>query len=383
MQKKFRWYITTICLCGLGLLGYLGKEIKVLKRKNKSYNRFFVNVEKGYTQSTPRIGSMAIPAALQNVPFANETGLVLNTIKVSIRGVQAPYNASMIEQGDGYLLFFRYDIIDSKCPGPFYTYIGCVKLDAHFQQTHEEFKRIDTGSRFSEDPRIVKIGNDLYLIFNDVDSCGINCRTMRIGLVNLEESKLDFVTNLDMQIKNVEKNWVPFEYIENGKPNLYLEYYLSPHKILKLPDPSVSEMIHLPSPSHATYQKLYWPPIWGLPRGGATARKVDNQYLSFFHSSFTDLNGSVWYIMGAYTFDDFPPFRVNALSNYPILFKDIYDTPPMNTADAHKRIIFPGSFLIRTWDEKEVIHLVCGENDCAIKIVTLDKQALLKSMKRI
>jgi hypothetical protein len=31
-------------------------------------------------------------------------------------------------------------------------------------------------------------------------------------------------------------------------------------------------------------------------------------------------------------------------------------------------------------DGQDVVHVACGENDCAIKVVTFDKKALLKSL---
>ena len=87
--------------------------------------------------------------------------------------------------------------------------------------------------------------------------------------------------------------------------------------------------------------------------------------------------------MGAYTFENHPPFRVTSMSPYPILFSDIYDSVPLNTAEARKRVIFPASFVIEKKDGKEWIHLSCGENDASIKIITLDKEILLKGLKRI
>lgn len=121
----------------------------------------------------------------------------------------------------------------------------------------------------------------------------------------------------------------------------------------------------------------------GKPRGGSAAKIVGNEYLAFFHSSFCDDDGINWYIMAAYTFEAKPPFRITAVSNYPILFKGIYDSPPLNTANPLARCVFPGTFACETRDGKELIHLPCGENDSAVKIITIDKVALLKSMKKI
>jgi hypothetical protein len=207
---------------------------------------------------------------------------------------------------------------------------------------------------------------------------------MRIGKLNFEESKLDYVTDLDLQIKPVEKNWVPFEYVENGNPQFYLEYSLNPHKILKVQDPQVSAITHFIFPNFSISNKFFWSALWGeYVKGGAPARKVDDFYLSFFHTFFLDQHNNAWYTMGAYAFDSKPPFRINAVSNYPILYKGIYNSPPLNTADPSKRVVFPGGFVERVVDGKKVIHLVCGENDCAVKVITFDKDLLIKGMKKI
>jgi predicted GH43/DUF377 family glycosyl hydrolase len=274
--------------------------------------------------------------------------------------------------------------MQAKRPGTYFTHIGCATLNSDFQQTEEEFRVIETGSNHSEDPRVFNVGGSLYLVFNDIHPGNKNCRTMRIGKLNLEHSKLDYVTDLDLQIKPVEKNWVPFEYLENGIPKVYLGYSLNPHKVLKVDDPQVSLLTHLTFPNFSTYNKLFWPAIWGdYVKGGTPARKVGDYYLSFFHTFFLDENKVAWYNMGAYTFEDTPPFRINAISNYPILYKGIYNSPPLNTADPTKKVVFPGGFVEGQQNGRDVIYLICGENDCAIKLITLDKEILIQGLKKI
>jgi hypothetical protein len=86
--------------------------------------------------------------------------------------------------------------------------------------------------------------------------------------------------------------------------------------------------------------------------------------------------------MGAYTFNAAPPFNLTGISKYPILFKEIYETPFANTACIEKRVIFPSGFVLENQNGRELIQLACGENDCGIKIVTIDKENLLKSLQR-
>ena len=382
VYKIFKIVFVVLFVCALVYVDFIGKEVRSLKKKTKRYSHFLGSAAKG--QFTPPFGKIVVPSPLQPLPFGEDSGLILGVKDIVVRNVIAPYNATMIEDGEGYLLFFRYDLIQKKLPGNFVTYVGCAKLDSNFQQTAEEFRKIDTGSDFSEDPRVLTVGNSLYLVYNDVHPTNHTCRTMRIGKFNLNESKLEFVTDLDLQIKPVEKNWVPFEYVENGVPQFYLEYSLNPHKILKVEDPRVSAITHLIFPNFSLCHKFFWPSAWGeYVKGGSPAKKIGNAYLGFFHTFFVDEYKTAWYTMGAYTFEENPPFRINAVSHYPILYKGIYNSPPINTADPTKRVVFPGGFVEREIDGKKVIHLVCGENDCSIKVITFDKNLLLESMKKI
>ena len=364
---------------------HLHQEVRTLKKNAKAQTKMMAYIQDGYWESTPLLGNLTLPIELQNIPLGEKKGLVLGSKEVHIRNVVAPFSPSLIKNDQGYLLFFRYDVIDQRCSAGYYTYIGQAQLDKNFEQTAEEYKTIDTGSQYSEDPRVVEVGSELYLFFNDLHPSGAyGSRSMRVGKINLAESKIEYSTSLDLQFQNVEKNWVPFAFVEgNHQPELYIEYYINPHKILKLADPHVGSLEHLSFPGIASFQHLFWPRMWGNPRGGSSALKVDDEYLSFFHSSFKDRHGFHWYVMGAYTFEAQAPFRVTKLSHYPILFEGIYDTPLTNTAPERKRVIFPTGFVTDETAGKNVVHVACGENDCAIKIVTLDREVLLRSMKKI
>lgn len=377
--------LSAFLLITAALFIYYGVELRGLKIKAKTFERVMTSVQRtGKTEFHPLLGNLSLPFDLQTVPLANKTGLVLNSQQIEVRGVTAPYNPSMIEYGAGHLLFFRFDLLNRESRYGFYTYIGCCELDANFQQTEKEFTTIDTGSKSSEDPRAVRIGEEIYLVFNDIQEDGYpGSRSMHIGKLNLQESKLEFSTDLDLKIKSVEKNWVPFERIENGKPEIYFQYYLNPQKIMKLPNPKENSLVDLHYPNSSIIPKIFWPIPWGEPRGGAVARIVDDQYLGFFHSSFKDNHEMFWYVIGAYTFEKDPPFRVTGISHYPLLFEGIYDTPHLNTAETRKRVLFPGSVSEGIKEGKEVLYLCCGENDSGLKLITLDKKVLFNSLKKL
>lgn len=356
-----------------------------MRKKVKDYGFLVDNIDKGLWETSPTLSNFSLPLEMQNIPLAEKKGLVLRTKELTVRNVVAPFNPTMVKNEQGYLLFFRYDIIRPYSSSKYYSYIGCVQLDSNFDQGEAEFKTIDTGTKYSEDPRVVQIGQELYLFFNDHHPCGSKCgRTMRVAKFDPETTKLEFITDLDLQLQHTEKNWVPFEYVEeNKKPELLIEYFINPHKILKLSNPKISFLDHLAFPGNSAFQNLFWPKMWGSPRGGTPALKLNDQYISFFHSTFTDRRNFHWYLMAAYTFEANPPFRVTGISHYPILFEGIYTSPPMNTAHTNKQVIFPTGLVIEEKEGKTLLHVACGENDSSMKVVTIDGSTLLKSLKKI
>lgn len=331
---------------------------------------------------THHLGKTPVPGKLAGIPFGEDLGVVLAVKKVSIRNVTAPYNPGLISSPSGYDLFFRYDLKKSRLKyAPFGSYVGVVALDRQFQQMGEEFKKVELNTDYADDPRVLFVGNQLYLFCNQLDEQHPKCRFM--SATHLDPTSYQVKSNilLDMNLRWVEKNWSPFEYIgEDGKPQLFLEYQISPRKLLKLPNPEVNELQQVIVPPEEAYLSLPWPRTWGRISGSTPPLLIDGEYIGFFHSWFVDANQVVWYVMGAYTFDAHPPFSLTRISKYPLLFKEIYETPCRHTASVKKRVIFPSGCIAERQQERTLLHLACGENDCAIKIVTIDKEELLKTM---
>lgn len=347
------------------------KELAEFGKKHVAYRQLAPFLRKEVTTIVSFLGTHSLPEELQNLPLADS---VIQKKKVIIRNVPGPYlNASMIEHEGGYLLFFRYDVADQTLSPPHRSYIGCAELDANFEQTEKEFITIETHSDHSEDPRILKMGEAYCLVYNDMTHLPTDWRTMQLARLNLETKTLDGIEELNPKLTRHEKNWPPFEY----EGALHFEYTIDPHKILKRSEDTPLAFLPLPSS-----QKLYWSSIWGTIRGGTTAQKIGNQYLGFFHSHFKDKRNKKcrWYVMGAYTFEATPPFRLTGISPYPILFDGLYDSPQRKQI---LHAIFPTGFTCENREGRELIHVSCGENDNGIKILTLDKEALLKSLVKI
>lgn len=86
---------------------------------------------------------------------------------------------------------------------------------------------------------------------------------------------------------------------------------------------------------------------------------------------------------GAYTFERNAPHKITAITPYPIVFPGIYDSKLINTADASKRVIYPAGIAIEKKGKNHLLHVSCGENDCAVKVVTIDYNRLRKNMTSI
>ena len=313
-------------------------------------------------------------------------GIVIDSKRVKIREVDHPYNASIIQRdGDSLLLFFRYDVPESfyffenYCK--FKTFIGVVGLDKDFNQIDNSLKIIDTNSFFSEDPRAFKVKDDIFLTYNELQPCKGNVRVIKLAALEKDTFDVKYTTNFDQYIRRIEKNWTTFVYDENP----FFVYQVNPHKILKIKDPQSSHLEHLLFDGYNPYIKDRWFRNWGTLKGGTPALLVDGEYLSFFHSSFEDKKkGYIWYVMGAYTFEAKPPFKITAISRGPIMFEGIYDTPKRGFCiNKNLYCIFPSGFVIGKRDGRDVFYVSCGENDSGVKILTIDKEKLFQSLRKI
>ncbi len=325
------------------------------------------------------------------IEMADQTGLVLGEKKVAIRNVNYPYNASILEYKEGYLLAFRYDVpCRPKGKGidlPYTSHIGIAELDGNFEQTDNEYVPIDVGNDFVEDPRIFYLDGELYVIYNAgiPDFPPRKNRTMFLAKINQDDFSVEHVTCFDLHIKPIEKNWAPFVDDSGDVEKLKLSYTILPHRIYSVEDPSLSNMsiVPFPEPVKKGSSKIW---RWGDVRGGTPAKKMGDHYLGFFHSYFVGRETNVrhWYVMGAYTFSAAEPHDVISISNVPILYSTLYSTKPSGpTVDASKRVAYPNGFVEGKYEGKEVFFVSIGENDCTVKIIIIDQEKLYESLKML
>lgn len=108
-------------------------------------------------------------------------------------------------------------------------------------------------------------------------------------------------------VKHLEKNWLWFFH----EDQLHMLYSASPHKIIRFDSPTK------PGKEFVT-EAMTWK--YGHIRGGTPPIRVGREYWTFFHSSMD--TGNKYrrrYYMGAYSFFDTSPFKINRITIEPLL----------------------------------------------------------------
>jgi len=311
-----------------------------------------------------------LPNKLKGIEYADDTGLIVNAKIVTVPGHRFIYNASLVEMGENFALFFRED--EPTIP-PFISHLGVIRLNADFDPIDSTATFLDTKSPYSEDPRAFWCEDRLYVSFVRDDDMPVGKRVTYLAQVNPTSWEVCSLTSLDPQINKIEKNWTPF--FCNG--SIHYLYLIYPRKIFEVTEEAAGSLLSYCTDCEQQLRpKDYscWRKEWGQLRGGTPAVRIsDQEYLAFFHSAFPDEKGKRWYVMGAYTFDAHPPHAMKRISSEPILFHGIYDTWTYHRV---VRCVFPTGLVVQ--NDKVIVS--CGENDTAVKIVTFDKEKLLESL---
>jgi predicted GH43/DUF377 family glycosyl hydrolase len=318
------------------------------------------------------------------VGFADPTAydpsslIVVESKMIQLDGFLDIYNPSLIRFGEGYLLSFR-DTPDSQNKH-WISYVVVVLLDKNFDpisppQTLNTRPSGHPVPSQSEDARLVAYRDKIYLIYNDntqLENPGFNQRRdIHIAELLYVEGTFSLAPPIKLFSEDkrnilIQKNWTPFEWNEM----FLLVYSMSPHEIL-FPNLINGECYF----GFKTHPSIEWP--WGTLRGGTPALRMDDEYLSFFHSGTIMSSPSSWnvplwhYFMGAYTFSADPPFTITKISPKPIVGEGFYTPSPY-----YKRVIFPAGFVVND----PYIHVAYGKDDSEVWIATLNKKMLLASL---
>ena len=315
---------------------------------------------------------------------------IVETKKIEIPDFPEAFNPSIVRWNNKLLMCFRsYDPETHSTDS-----IWFVWLDDEFNPIGDPVVLNRTNEFASnplqaKDPRLIIVGNQLYVIYSNLYPFEEPVSRMYVGKVEIKE---DGSFNTDSpaplifyegEIRNrKEKNWVPFVFGDV----LMLAYSIQPHHIvvpILNPKSSIFESEKTCCMTLAnTIGSIKWD--WGQLRGGTPALFVNGSYLAFFHSDkamSTVQSEEVMmnhYFMGAYTFQAEYPFAITGLSHYPIVHKTFYEGPMYKTWKP-LRVVFPSGFIV----EGDDIWLLYGRQDHEVWVAKIDKTKLLLSLKPV
>ena len=323
--------------------------------------------------------------------FEDRGGLVLRSTFLPIAAPFANYNPSIVPCEYGYLMSFRHDVPDPNVRTSRRSVTGLIRLDDALHPAGEPtYLKLEGLYRSCEDARLFFLGDKLYLC-----CCAFFPEDWhtKITLMEIDQRTLEVrsITSPDYDgAHKVEKNWTPLVYSPApGKEDLYFLYSFSPHIVLQTGlEPSgkiASKITPLPSlPASKAVRR--WTKKWGFISGGTPAVRIGENYLTFFHSHFK-ARKQVWYVMGAALLEGQPPFRPVKISPKPILFRKMFSAKHLSDPRFHlstsTHVVFPSGFVEGTYRKRPAFHVLYGDNDSSIGILTVDKEKLFASLQQV
>jgi len=340
---------------------------------------------------------------LRNVPFAEDLGIVTNSKTIIISDATCAANPSIVQMPNNqYLLAYRDNRHIKTCSRPYTgswnktlenydSFIGLATLDEHFNQNSKSVF-LPQEFTFMEDPRLFYYQNSLYImhghnlflngrrilypILSKINSDGTSYNPKCLDTIIQQNSKSNICVT--------EKNWTPFNF---DNKRLFFIQQFNPLKILELINNEHVMVYSIKREKNPMLVDL-WEKNWGEIRGGSPALLDKNEgYLAFFHSSITKDNTSL-YTFGAIIFSATPPFNIKKISKFPIITKEMYSTPIsyhslLSKSSKRFYVTWPAGYIIDQINNKTYYHVICGENESMIKILTINKEELLKNMYEI
>jgi predicted GH43/DUF377 family glycosyl hydrolase len=313
-----------------------------------------------------------LPIELKSVPFLDESSdksaVVKNIKRIILFDALFPMDGSIIALSDGYLL--AYTVLTDKVlsGGEAQSEIRVVNLDRNFIQKGPS-RQVAVWGISPKRPRLFYMRDTVYMAFNATREQFFGKRGMYAGRLErlapsvhaVRAEIIKFGYDFD------QENWSPFVYNEE----LHFSYLVEPHHVLRF-NGTNTKVIE----SEISKAGVHWP--FGPIEGGTPGVKWNGEYLAFFQSSF--MSGSHrWNVMGAYTFENKPPFRVTRISKEPILLRDFYTTNPQPGMNRRNRIVFPAGLVI----QDGIIQVSYGENDSSVKILELDEDEFAKTLNSL
>ncbi len=310
------------------------------------------------------------------VPYADDQRIILATKLLHVPGSAFPFNGTIIRlpATHNYQIVFReqtreHAMISSR--------IYSAVFDSAFDALTPATVLDGMPNARLEDPRIFMYNGTLHMIVGLY-----NAPTAVPILVSLDQSSLHARAIHQLPVRTrKEKNWVPFSYREHSKDpeKLYFVYQHNPFEIVTVTNDNILKTVV--QHEHSGFIKKNWEDRWGVIRGGTPAIDIGGEYLEFFHSHYT-VNRKKLYVFGAITFTKKYPFTITKISAHPILCRRLYSAQSRFAPAAYSgfKVIFPSGFVVERDHERDILHLICGENDAALRLLTIDTKKLLQSL---
>jgi predicted GH43/DUF377 family glycosyl hydrolase len=283
------------------------------------------------------------------------------------------FNPSIVPYKNHYLLSYRH----KKTKKSYSHEVYLVELDNNFNPISQpqllDIPIPKIAAITVQDPRLFEFNNDLYMTFN-------NYYDKKMYISQIVEKNDEFVVhNLNIITKHplahgqiMEKNWSPFVYSDS----IFFIRSFDPYFVYKY-DKNTNSCTNITF----NYSEIEWE--YGQIRGGTPCLKINNNFLTFFHSSkkfFSSFHNKSLkhYIIGAALISSEPPFEVKAISKKPIFHEEFYNGD-ISIPWKPMLVVFPCGFIV----EENKIHLVFGKQDASCFVATIDIKGLFKSLKKV
>lgn len=209
-----------------------------------------------------------------------------------------------------------------------------------FGELNGKLDRLELGFERCEDPRLFLVANEIWISFAVVDGNRVHQAVGKLG------NKPDIV---EYGEQSVEKNWT-FFHLDN---DIYFEYSISPHVVVRLKDFKEYTTINL------------HPWSGGYLRGGAPPQLTEQGFVSFFHGCDegkpVEGRSGRQYNIGAYLFELKPPFSILGQTADPLVWADPVSKPPHIPPSC----IFPSGAVLS--DDEWIV--ACGVHDSWIELL--------------
>jgi predicted GH43/DUF377 family glycosyl hydrolase len=308
---------------------------------------------------------------------------------LEVPGLKMGYNPSIVRYEDRMLVFFRYDvenIVDGYGIKKKKSYIACAVFDLSFHRFYR-LTEIGLDTSTAEDPRAILFEDKIALFFNRQPeerkgAVSFGFRKMAVAILDPKSLEVERQAILDFNSYPIEKNWTPLVSLdESNEKSIFLIHTLTTHILLKMDKRNLGKVEVVYKKSSPEQPMIAWEERWGIPRGGTPAVQIGEEYWLFFHSHYTPpLKGQTIhnYVMGALVLDAKFPFLPKKIGVDPIVFEGMYGSryrrPDIFTT-------YPsGLDYDPVW---EILRISVGENDRAMKIVTIEKKVLEETLRAI